>query len=169
MMLMSIRHRWWSSIQNWKNWRPTMEEGFMSLFPNPNQTFRSTVVQNEMSSFHRRLSLAQELEGIRLSVCKCGENQYWDRYFLESCLQVKGIMVLIFSWHLFASVRKRSEDDNLANAHLCNRERVKNYSLKRICFFSSPAKETQRCRDVDSISNHHNEYLTSDSEFRRKI
>ena len=146
-----------------------MEAGFMGLFPNPNKTFRSTVVQNKMSSFHRRLSLAQELEGIRLSVCKCGENQYWDRYFLESCLQVKGIMVLIFSWHLFASVRKRSEDDNLANAHLCNRERVKNYSLKRICFFSSPAKETQRCRDVDSISNHHNEYLTSDWEFRRKI
>ena len=46
----------------------------MGLFPNPNETFRSTVVQNEMSNFHRRLSLVQELEGIRLSVC--GENQY---------------------------------------------------------------------------------------------
>ena len=112
-----------------------MEAGFIGLFPNPNKKFRCTVVQNKMSSFHRRLLRVQELEGTRLSVCTCGENQYWDRYLLKSCLQVRGIMVLIFSWHLFASVGKGSEDDNLANAHLCKRERVKNYYFQKNLFF----------------------------------
>ena len=32
-------------------------------------------------------------------------------------------------------MRKRSEDDNLANAHLCKRERVKNYYFQKNLFF----------------------------------